>query len=256
MRQPIIAGNWKMNKTLTESVDFVRALAPRIAPYSGVERVVCPTFIALAAVAEALRGTEIKVGAQDVHWQEKGAYTSEIAPNMLQGLAEYVIIGHSEVRAYLNETDERINLKTKAALKAGLKPIVAIGESDAQREAGETEAIVTRQLRAALDGVSAEDMARIVIAYEPIWAIGTGKNATGETANAVIGGMIRPTLASLYGDHVADAARIQYGGSVNAENMAEYMALPDIDGALVGGASLKLEEFTRLIEIAAQVKGV
>ncbi len=256
MRQPIIAGNWKMNKTLTESVEFVNALAPRIAPFSGVERVVCPTFIALPAVADALRGTDIKVGAQDVHWQEKGAYTSEIAPNMLQGLAEYVIIGHSEVRAYLNETDERVNLKTKAALKAGLKPIIAVGESDTQREAGETETVVTRQIRAALDGISAEDMAQIVIAYEPIWAIGTGKNATGETANEVIGGMIRPTLAALYGDQVASATRIQYGGSVNADNMAEYMTLPDIDGALVGGASLRLDDFTKLIEIAAQVKGV
>jgi triosephosphate isomerase len=256
MRQPIIAGNWKMNKTLTESVDFVNALAPRIVPFSVVERVVCPTFIALAAVAEALRGTGIKVGAQDVHWQEKGAYTSEIAANMLNGLAEYVIIGHSEVRAYLNDTDERVNLKTKAALKAGLKPIVAVGESDAQREANETEAIVTRQIRAALDGISPEDMAHVVIAYEPIWAIGTGKNATGEIANAVIGGMIRPTLAALYGDQIANATRIQYGGSVNADNMAEYMALPDIDGALVGGASLKLDDFTKLIEIAAQVKGV
>jgi triosephosphate isomerase len=256
MRQPIIAGNWKMNKTLTESVAFAEALAPRIAPFSGVERIVCPTFIALPAVADALRGTGIKVGAQDVHWQEKGAYTSEIAPNMLHGLAEYVIIGHSEVRAYLNETDERVNLKTKAALKAGLKPIVAVGESDAQREADETETVVTRQIRAALDGISAEDMAQIVIAYEPIWAIGTGKNATGDIANAVIGGMIRPALAALYGDQVAIATRIQYGGSVNAENMAEYMALPDIDGALVGGASLKLDDFTKLIEIAAQVKGV
>jgi triosephosphate isomerase len=256
MRTPIIAGNWKMNKTPAEAAAFVRDLAPKLAPYSGVEQVVCPPFIALPAVAEALRGSSIKVGAQNVHWAEKGAFTSEIAPNMLEGVVEYVIVGHSEVRAYLGDTDERVNKRAKAALAHGLKAIIAVGESDAQRSAGETEQIIVAQVRAALDGISAEDMAQVVIAYEPIWAIGTGKNATAQIANEVIGGMIRPTVAAIYGAAVADDLRIQYGGSVTPDNMAEYMALPDVDGALVGGASLKLDDFTRLIEIAARTKGV
>ncbi|MDZ4764932.1 MAG: triose-phosphate isomerase [Chloroflexota bacterium] len=256
MRQPIIAGNWKMNKTILESAAFATELAPRLAAFTGVERIVCPPFVALAAVADVLKDTGIKVGAQNVHWEKNGAYTSEIAPNMLQGLVEYVIIGHSEVRANLAETNERVNKRTKAALESGLKPIIAVGESDAQRSASETEAVVTAQVRAALDGVTAAGMAQVVIAYEPIWAIGTGKSASAQIANEVIGGIIRPTLAALYGGAVADTVRIQYGGSVKPENMAEYMALPDVDGALVGGAALKLDDFTQLIEIAAQTKGV
>ncbi len=256
MRTPIIAGNWKMYKTLPESVDFVRELAPRLASFSGVERVVCPTFVALAAVAEALKGTPVKVGAQNVHWEAQGAFTSQIAPTMLQGLVEYVIIGHSEARAYLHETDEDINRKVKAALAYGLKPILAVGESLAQNEAGETEQFVGGQVRAALDGISAENMANIVIAYEPIWAIGTGRNASGELANSIIGGTIRGTLTQLYGSSVAQSVRIQYGGSVKPGNMAEYMGQPDIDGALVGGASLKVEDFTQLVEAAAKAKGV
>lgn len=256
MRTPIIAGNWKMYKTLPESVDFVRELAPRLASFSGVERVVCPTFVALAAVAEALKGTPVKVGAQNAHWEAQGAFTSQIAPTMLQGLVEYVIIGHSEARAYLHETDEDINRKVKAALAYGLKPILAVGESLAQNEAGETEQFVGGQVRAALDGISAENMANIVIAYEPIWAIGTGKNASGELANSIIGGTIRGTLTQLYGSSVAQSVRIQYGGSVKPGNMAEYMGQPDIDGALVGGASLKVEDFAQLVEAAAKAKGV
>jgi triosephosphate isomerase len=256
MRQPIIAGNWKMNKTISESVTFVQELAPRLAPYAGVERVVCPPFVALAPVAAALNSTGIKVGAQNVHWKANGAFTSEIAPNMLQGVVEYVIIGHSEVRKNLAETDERVNLRAHAALAAGLKPIIAVGESDDQRTANETESVITAQVRAALNGIAAEQMAHVVIAYEPIWAIGTGKSASAQIANEVIGGMIRPTLTTLYGVDVAQTVRIQYGGSVTPDNMAEYMGLPDIDGALVGGASLKVDDFTRLIEIAAQTKGV
>lgn len=256
MRKPIIAGNWKMYKTLHESVEFVRELAPRLAEFSGVERVVCPSFIAVAAVADALRGTEIRVGAQNVHWEAQGAYTSQIAPTMLQGLVDYVIIGHSECRAYLHETDEDINRKVKAALAYGLKPIIAVGESLAQNEAGETEQFVGGQVRAALAGVDAANMANIVLAYEPIWAIGTGKNASGEVANSIIGGTIRATLAELYGSDIAQTVRIQYGGSVKPSNMAEYMSQPDIDGALVGGASLKVDDFTQLVEAAARAKGV
>lgn len=255
MRTPIIAGNWKMHKMVNESVGFVRELAPRLAPYGTVERVVCPTFLALAAVAEALKGTDIGVGAQDAHWEAQGAYTSEVSAAMLQDVVSYVIIGHSECRAYLNETDERVNKKVKAALAYGLKPIVAVGESLEQNEAGETESFVGGQVRAALDGIDAANMANIVLAYEPIWAIGTGKSASGDIANQIIGGTIRATLVDLYGDNVAQAMRIQYGGSVKPANMAEYMSQPDIDGALVGGASLKVDDFAALVEIAAQPKG-
>ncbi len=256
MRTPIIAGNWKMHKTLQESVAFVQELAPKLAPYTGVERVVGPTFIAVAAVADALQDTDIQITAQDVHWEESGAYTSQVSPTMLQGLVDYVIIGHSECRAYLNETDEGVNKKAKAALAHGLKPIIAVGESLEQNEAGETVAFVGGQVRAALDGISAEDMANVVIAYEPIWAIGTGKSATGEQANTIIRDAVRGVVRELYGDAVADALRIQYGGSVKPNNMTEFMSQPDIDGALVGGASLKVDDFTELVRLAAEAKGV
>ena len=255
MRTPIIAGNWKMYKTLPESVAFARELAPRLADFSSVERVVCPSFISVAAVADALRGTPIKVGAQNVHWEENGAYTSQVSPVMLQGIAEYVIVGHSECRQYLHETDADVNRKAKAALAHGIKPIIAVGESLVQNEAGETGAFVSGQVRAALDGISVEEMANVVIAYEPIWAIGTGKSASGEIAQNIVGGVIRAELVRLYGDAVAQTVRIQYGGSVKPGNMAEYMGQRDIDGALVGGASLKTDDFAALIEIAAQVKG-
>jgi triosephosphate isomerase len=254
-RTPIIAGNWKMHKTLAESVDFARELAPKIESFSGVERVICPTYVALAAVADALKDTPVQVGAQDVHWEEGGAYTSQISPTMIRGLATYVIIGHSERRAYLNETDESVNKKAKSALAHGLKPIIAVGESLEQNEAGKTESFVGNQVKAALDGVPASEMANVVVAYEPIWAIGTGKSASGELANSIIGGVIRRVLGELYGNEVAQAVRIQYGGSVKPGNMAEYMSQPDIDGALVGGAALKVDDFTGLIEIAAQEKG-
>lgn len=255
MRTPIIAGNWKMYKTPTESVEFVQALAPRLTAFESVERVVCPPFLALVGVHAALENTPIRVGAQNIHWEEQGAFTSQISPAMLEGLVEYAIIGHSEVRQYLGDTDEIVNKKIKAALKHGLKPILAVGESLAQNEAGETDSFVRQQVRGALDGITAEDMANIVVAYEPIWAIGTGKNASGEIAQNIIGGTIRATLRELYGDDVANGVRIQYGGSVKPDNMAEYMSQPDIDGALVGGASLKVDDFTRLVEIAAEQKG-
>lgn len=255
MRTPIIAGNWKMHKTLAESIDFVTVLAPKLAPYTGVERVVSPTFIALAAVTEALSDTDIQVSAQSAHWEDSGAFTSQVSPTMLQGIADYVIIGHSECRAYLNETDERVNKKAKALIAHGLKPIIAVGESLETNEAGETEAFVSTQVKAALDGISADDMSRVVIAYEPIWAIGTGKSASAELANSIIG-MIRNIVRDLYNDDVAGALRIQYGGSVKPNNMTEYMSQPEIDGALVGGASLKVDDFTELVRLAAEAKGV
>jgi triosephosphate isomerase (TIM) len=255
MRTPIIAGNWKMHKTLAESVAFAQELAPRLAPYSGVERVVCPTFVALAATADALSGTPIKVGAQNVSHEEKGAYTSQIAAGMLVGLAEYVIVGHSECRQYLGDTDELVNKKAHAALNAGLKPIIAVGESRATREAGEHLPFVEAQVRAALAGISEAQMASVVIAYEPIWAIGTGLSASSADAREVCAD-IRRTVSALYGATVADVVRIQYGGSVKPDNMLEYMGQDDIDGALVGGAALKVDDFTTLVQLAAQAKGV
>jgi triosephosphate isomerase len=192
MRKPIIAGNWKMYKTLPESVAYVHELAPRLAPFTGVERVICPTYIALAGVADALRGTELKVGAQSVHWEAQGAFTSQISPAMLQGLVEYVIIGHSECRAYLGETDETVNKKVKAALAYALKPIVAVGESLQQNEAGQTASVIGGQIRAALEGVDAANMANIVLAYEPIWAIGTGKKPAAPLHRASSAGQSAP----------------------------------------------------------------
>ena len=254
MRTPIIAGNWKMHKTVDESISFVKELIPALEPYTGGERVGGPVFLALPGVADALAETGIKVAAQNTHWEDQGAFTSQISPTMLKGLVEYVIIGHSEVRAYLAETDENVNKKAKALLAHDLKPIIAVGESLEQNEAGETETFVGGQVRAALDSISADAMANIVIAYEPIWAIGTGKSATAEQANGIIA-MIRNTVRDLYDDAVADALRIQYGGSVKPNNMAEFMSQPDIDGALVGGASLKVPDFTELVKIAQEQKG-
>lgn len=255
MRTPIIAGNWKMYKTPQEAVEFVQALKEPLSTLTAAERVVCPAFVALPAVAEALKGTDIAVGAQDVHWEDEGAYTGQVAPGMLAGLVKYVIVGHSETRQYQGVTDEMVNKKIKAALRHGLRPIVAVGESLEINEAGQTREFVDRQIRAAFDGVSASDLERIVIAYEPIWAIGTGKSASGEQANTIIGA-IRETLAELYGEAHAEAMRIQYGGSVKPENMAEFMSQPHIDGALVGGASLKVDSFVALVRIAIEAKGL
>lgn len=254
MRTPIIAGNWKMFKTPAEAVTFVNELAPRLALFEAAERVVCPPFVALPGVAAALAGTPIKVGAQNVHWEPQGAFTGQIAPPMLQGLVEYVIIGHSEVRQYLGDTDEMINRKAKALLDHGLKPIIAVGESLAQNEAGETESFVGGQVRAAFAGISAEALPNIVVAYEPIWAIGTGRSANPEQANSIIKRAVRDVLAELYGSEAAEGVRIQYGGSVKPDNMYGYMVQPDIDGALVGGASLKVDDFTQLVEQAVRAK--
>lgn len=255
MRIPIIAGNWKMNKTPAEAVAFVNAIKDDLIALKGAERVVCPAYVALPGVQAALAGTDIAVGAQDVHWEESGAFTSQIAPNMLVGLVKYVIIGHSETRQYQGVTDEMVNKKAKAALKHGLHPIIAVGESLEINEAGQTAAFVGQQVRAAFDGIPAEDLSRIVVAYEPIWAIGTGKSASAEQANAIIG-MIRGLLSELYGPVAADAMRIQYGGSVSTANMLDYMSQPHIDGALVGGASLKADSFITLVRLAIEAKGL
>ena len=254
-RMPIIAGNWKMNKSPEESVAFVRDLAPKLAAYGEVDRVVAPTFLAMTAVASELQGSPVKVAAQDAHWQADGAYTSQVSTAMLIPFVDYVIIGHSECRAYLAESDEKVNRKAKAILAANLQPIIAVGESLAQYEAGETVPFVRSQVIAALDGIAAEDLARVVIAYEPIWAIGSGKSASGELADEIIRTAVRDTIAELHGDSAAESVRIQYGGSVKPGNMDEFMSQPNIDGALVGGASLDVDDFTALVEIAARVKG-
>ncbi len=252
MRKPILAGNWKMNKTPAEAVEFVRAIRPLVTRYPQVETVVCVPFVCLPAVADALRGVKVGVGAQNVHWAESGAYTGEVSAAMLAGLAGYVIIGHSERRQYFAETDETVNKKLKAALAHGLTPIVCVGEDLAQNEAGVTDTLVRDQVRAAFAGISVEDAVKVVVAYEPIWAIGTGKTATSEVANRVCGLVVRGALAELYGEDVAQTIRVQYGGSANEKNIGELMAMPDIDGALIGGASLKVDGFSDMVRITAE----
>ena len=255
MRKPIIAGNWKMNKTIAEAVDLARAMRRDLNAIEGVESVVCPTFVALPAVADALAGTKIGVGAQNMFWAESGAYTGEIAPNMLAGLCQYVILGHSERRQYFGETDDGVNKKAHAAFKHGLVPIIAVGENLEQNQAGETDQVVRTQVTGALQGLTKEQVASLVIAYEPVWAIGTGLNADPAGAARVIGVTIRGTVAGLYDEATAQAVRIQYGGSANAANIADFMAMPDIDGALVGGASLKAESFVEMVKATARVRG-
>ena len=252
MRKPILAGNWKMNQTPAEASEFVRALRPKIIAYlPQVETVVCPPFVCLPAVADAVVGVPIGVGAQNMHWAANGAYTGEVSAAMLKGLAGYVIIGHSERRQYFAETDESVNKKIVAALAHGLVPIVCVGEDLAQNEAGVTETFVSGQVRAAFAGISADQARGVVVAYEPIWAIGTGKTATSEVANRVCGLVVRGTLAEIYGEEVAQAIRIQYGGSANEKNIDELMAMPDIDGALIGGASLKVDAFAEMVRVTA-----
>ncbi len=249
-RVPIVAGNWKMNKNAAEAVELTRALLPGLSAIAGVERVLCPPFTSLAAVAELLRGSDIGLGAQNMHWEEKGAYTGEVSPTMLAGLCGYVILGHSERRQYFGESDENVKRKAKVALAHGLTPIICVGENLAQNETGQTHAVVSAQVRAAFAGLSAGQAVRAVIAYEPIWAIGTGKAATAAGANAVIGLSVRGALSDLFDGQTADAVRVQYGGSVTPANAAEFFAQPDIDGALVGGASLK-PDFVELVRAAA-----
>lgn len=254
MRIPILAGNWKMYKTIAEAVDFVNAVKEPLSGVTGVEMAVCGPFVTLPALAEATKGTAIKVGSQNVFWEEEGAFTGEISPLMLKGLVDLVIIGHSERRQYFGETDETVNKKIKATLKHGLTPIVCVGESLKQNQAGETEAFVGGQVRAGFEGISADDMLKIIVAYEPIWAIGTGLAATPEEANRIIGQVVRGTLADLYGDNIAQQIRIQYGGSIKPANVDELMSQSDIDGGLVGGASLKPDDFITLVKATAKAK--
>jgi len=254
MRTPIIAGNWKMNTTVDEALDLVDAMLEALDEVEEVEVVLCPPFISLDLLAEALEGSSVAVGAQNMHYLDKGAYTGEISPVMLADLCDYVILGHSERRQYFGETDELVNKKVVAALRHGLVPIVCVGETLAQHDAGQTEAVVTSQVQGCLAGIEASDVADLVIAYEPVWAIGTGRAASGSGANAVIA-TIRRTIAELYDVATAQSVRVQYGGSVNAANIAEFVRQPEIDGALVGGASLKAEEFVDIVRQTAEIKG-
>ncbi|MCK6568341.1 MAG: triose-phosphate isomerase [Anaerolineales bacterium] len=241
-----------MNKTIAETRELLSALVSGLNEIHGVERVVCPPFMSLTAASELLAGKEIGLGAQDMHWEEKGAFTGEVAPGMVKELCGYVILGHSERRAYFGETDETVNKKLLAAQKAGLIPIVCVGETLAQYEAGETSKVVSSQARLGLQGVSADFAPRIVVAYEPVWAIGTGKASSAENAQNVHGNVIRPVLKELFGAETAQAIRILYGGSVTAANAGEFFSQPDIDGALVGGASLKAEEFVSIARAAVK----
>jgi len=248
MRRPFIAGNWKMHKTSAEAVALVEALRDALRGFEGCDVAVCPSFVALEVVREALGSSDIGLGAQNMHWEEEGAFTGEVSPVMLEGLCDYVIIGHSERRTLFDEPDAWINKKVHAALAHGLKPIVCVGENLEQNKAGETEAFCGKQVRAAFKGVTAEQSKLITMAYEPIWAIGTGVPAHGEDANEIIGRAVRGVLADLYGEEVADAIRVQYGGSVKPHNVTEFLSQPEIDGALVGGASLKAHDFAEIVK--------
>ncbi len=248
MRKKILAGNWKMHKTIAESValaqDIVTALK---AKPSASEVIVCPTYVALDRVATVLAGSPVLLGAQDMHWESQGAYTGKISADMLKAIGvTYVILGHSEQRAYFHETDETVNKKTIKALAEGLKPIVCVGETLAEREAEITEKVVETQIRGAYAGISASDAVKTVIAYEPVWAIGTGRNASPQQAQDVHR-FIRTLMASLYGDSVANAVQIQYGGSMKPENAAELLSQADVDGGLIGGAALKADAFLGII---------
>ena len=250
MRTPFIAGNWKMYKTATEGVALAQSLRASFQGITEMELAVCPPATALMAVSAALAGSNIGVGAQNMHWENEGAFTGEISPLMVKEFARYVILGHSERRQYFGETDATVNRKLRAALAHGLTPIVCIGESLEQNRAGETVPFVTAQIQGAFAGISAAEARRVVLAYEPIWAIGTGLTATPEEADRIIREAIRAVLTALYDAETAQTLRVQYGGSVKPENMADFIVMPEIDGALVGGASLKEASFSAIVKNA------
>jgi triosephosphate isomerase len=249
-RLPIVAGNWKMNRSAVEAAALLESMLPGLKAVSGVERVICPPFIALTVLAPRLLGSGIGLGAQTMHWEDAGAFTGEVSPLMLTDLCSHVILGHSERRASFGETDETVNKRLHAAVRHGLTPIVCVGETLADYEAGRTADVIGRQVREGLAGLTAEQGGRVVIAYEPVWAIGTGRAATPDGAGAVVGRIIRPALADLLGPETAESIRVQYGGSVTAANAASFFGQPGIDGALVGGASLKPAEFLAIVAAA------
>ncbi len=243
MRKTIIAGNWKMNMTPSEAKKLTLELVPLVKNYNKCEIVICPPAIDIPAVAEAIKGTDIKLGAQNVHWEEKGAFTGEISVSMLKELGvEYAIIGHSERRAIFGETDEGVNKRARFALQNGIIPIICVGETLEQRKAGETNEFVSKQIKAALNGMKTQDVSKTVIAYEPIWAIGTGETATPDEANDTIA-VVRNAIADKFGDNAAESVCILYGGSMNEKNAFALMNMQHIDGGLIGGASLKADKF-------------
>ncbi len=250
MRKPFVAGNWKMNKNVEQGSMLVQQLLPGLQQVPEVERVLCPPYTSLMILSAQLKGTGVGIGAQNMHWAESGAYTGEVSPQMVREFCDYVIIGHSERRAYFGETDASVNRKLKSALALGLVPIVCIGETLDEYESGVTGEVIRRQVMEGFKEIEPTLASMIVVAYEPVWAIGTGKAATAEGANAVLSDVIRPELAQLFGSGLAQNLRILYGGSVNAANAAEFFRQPEIDGALVGGASLKVEEFVKIVEAA------
>lgn len=252
MRKPMMAGNWKMNMGPAEAEALAIGIKNAVSS-NGVDCVVCPPFVSLPVVAQALTGTGIAVGAQNVYHEDSGAYTGEVSAPMLLGLAEYVIIGHSERRQYFHESDADVNKKIKAALKHGLTPIVCVGESLEQNEAGETQSFVSSQVRGGLEGISAAEVTSLIIAYEPIWAIGTGRAATAQQAGDICGNVVRKTLAEIYGSDVAEQVRILYGGSTKPGNIAEIMQQPDIDGALIGGAALSAASYADMVRFTGEV---
>ena len=249
-RIPVVAGNWKMNKTAAEARDLVNLMSAQLREIADVEKVLCPPFTSIPAISAMLDGSDIGLGAQDMHWEEKGAFTGEVAPGMVKEFCNYVIIGHSERRTYFGETDETVNRKLRAAVKFDLTPIVCVGETLDQYESGLTSEVVRRQIGVGLAGIDSIFAPRIIVAYEPVWAIGTGKASSGENANGVVKQVIRPALSDLFGEGIAQSIRVQYGGSVTASNASEFLSQPEIDGALVGGASLKADEFVAITKAA------
>lgn len=249
-RRPFVAGNWKMHKSIGEAVEFVDRLLPDLIKVDAVDRVLCPPYVALSAVAGRLAGSGLGLGAQNVFWEEEGAYTGEISPLMLRGLCDYVIVGHSERRAYFHESDTTVNRRIAAVLKHGMTPILCVGETLEERESGKTEAVVKRMLEGGLEEVEIRAPQHLVIAYEPVWAIGTGRAATPDDAEQVIGDVVRRVLADSYGDEIAQGVRVLYGGSVKPENAQAFFEREQVDGALVGGASLQAEPFSEIVHMA------
>ncbi len=254
-RRPFVAGNWKMFMTVAESRHMVSELVPGLQAYVSVERVICPPFTALMAVKDLLEGTDIGLGAQNMHWEISGAFTGEVSPLMIAEMCSYIILGHSERRMYFGEDDQSVNRKVKAALAHGLIPIICVGETLEERDAGRTHAVVEKQVKAAFEGLQghlgSEHASLVVVAYEPVWAIGTGRPSTVEGAAEVILKVIRPTLTKIFGKEFAEAVRVLYGGSINAQNAVEFFSHEQIDGGLVGGASLKPAEFQLIVQAAS-----
>ncbi len=251
MRQPLIAGNWKMHTDLAEAVALVQSMKPELERITGVEKVICPPFISLVSISELLKGTSIKLGAQNMHFEDKGAYTGEISAQMLAGICQFVILGHSERRQYFGETDAIINRKVSKAITYGMIPILCVGESLEDNESRRTRQVLDKQIKIGLDNVT--PTTQLVIAYEPVWAIGSGKAATGREASSTIA-FIRALLAEMWGNETAQKVRILYGGSVTSRNIAEFVSESEIDGALVGGASIKTEEFVGIVKHTANLK--